>query len=251
MRDLNEPLNVRPGSTAKFKQRLAGGAVLVLVLAIFLPFIFKHTHNAANQAMMANGNAVLADQASTPAPVPASTSATATAPVPANPSAPAAASMPQSTAPASSPTPQANLSSDQPGLTPQQSETATGPESLPPPVKTQPGVTANEHTAAHTQPHAQADSFLPPPAKTVAASKKLAVSSGQWLIQIGSFSQAKSAKGLAARLRAQGIPAYTVAGPHHMVRVYAGPLTNQRQAQMVQKRIRAEFKIDGFIIKNH
>ncbi len=31
-------------SKAKIKQRIAGGSVLILVLAIFLPFIFNHSH---------------------------------------------------------------------------------------------------------------------------------------------------------------------------------------------------------------
>jgi cell division septation protein DedD len=41
MREINEK---EDNSRAKIKQRLAGGAVLILVLAICLPFIFNHSH---------------------------------------------------------------------------------------------------------------------------------------------------------------------------------------------------------------
>ena len=43
MRDMSEHA-VMNNSRAKFKQRIAGGAVLLIVLAIFLPFIFSHAH---------------------------------------------------------------------------------------------------------------------------------------------------------------------------------------------------------------
>ena len=50
MRDINEQISSGQLSRAKLKQRLAGGAVLLIVLAIFLPFIFNHSHQSVNPA---------------------------------------------------------------------------------------------------------------------------------------------------------------------------------------------------------
>lgn len=58
--------------TSKMKQRIVGGVVLALVLAVFLPFIFSHSHleNTATE-ISTNNNTVNRDQ---PAAIPDNTS---------------------------------------------------------------------------------------------------------------------------------------------------------------------------------
>jgi DedD protein len=156
MKDINEQIGSGQNSRAKLKQRLAGGAVLLIVLAICLPFIFNHSHqnmntgpvdqtqpaanSAANSVQPAEQPAqapqAAAEQSvATPAvtaPEPAAQTATYSTEVSAGEPAPAQpAEQPQAVAPATSdqatvaaPAPDSSLRSDQPGVTPVQSESA-------------------------------------------------------------------------------------------------------------------------------
>lgn len=76
MREYEEPASQE--SKAKMKQRIVGGAVLALVLALFLPFIFSHSHleNTATETTTTNNTVTTAvnTAVSTPVSIPVSTS---------------------------------------------------------------------------------------------------------------------------------------------------------------------------------
>ncbi len=269
MRDLNEHINPNQTARAKFKQRLAGGAVLLVVLAIFLPFIFNHSHmNNATLSDSSTSAPITAtpEQVAAPTPTP-STAATA----------PTTVSHPdalQNTAVSAN-----SMSSDQPGLTSPQSETnidqnqpmaqtpstpAAQPQAQ---AQTQPVNTATSQPEAAVPSSApEMQTELPKPRATrvkapaaaalpvahhEAVAKVHPVDSGNWIIQAGSFSQPGSAHKLAAQLRAKGLPAYTQAQPNHFVRVYIGPFASQQQALKVQQQIHAEFQLSSLVSKKH
>lgn len=324
MRDLNEQMNENQNSRAKLKQRIAGGAVLIIVLAIFLPFIFHHARvtaptaettqtalqntqtapvalpadNAAAPNAAANAEQTQQTQqasstaqpnqpaAAAPADNTANTAATAEAPS-------TAPQLQQSaTAPAAPADSDQSLRSDQPGVTPPQNESAATPaptqpvSALPPPQSQQQiaastneisAPTAQNNTVSapvktETQSHAipskthklaaatamaPAKSVhaakatareLPPPGKVSLAKAKV-VPSGNWVVQVGSFSQTQSAHQLAAQLRAKGMHAYTQSGPNHLTRVYVGPLASQQQAEKIKQQVQTEFQLSSLVSK--
>ena len=315
MRDLNEQMNDNQNSRAKLKQRIAGGAVLIIVLAIFLPFIFHHSHAPvpAAESETTAGPAAQNAPASQPvavAPVPAAQPTTvpvdntvATAGQAANST---QAAQPNSSAAANNSTAQADsetqpqtqqsdadsnsdptLRSDQPGLTPPQNESASDSGAQPATTAPQQSMPAQPSTEATTpadtipapaptpirqsqvrpsnpaKPHkvaavmapvksvhtASATSRqLPVPGKVNVAKAKV-IPSTNWVVQVGSFSQAQYARDLAAKLRAKGLQAYTKQGPNQMVRVYVGPLASQQQAQKIQQQVHSEFQLSGLVSK--
>ncbi len=276
MRDIDEQISSGQLSRAKLKQRLAGGAVLLIVLAIFLPFIFNHSHQSvnsttptdiapppvANQAppVANNANDVAgAEQAAAPQAqaetAVQSTAVTENIPAPAasvTPTAPLNVAPPASSSSAPSPAEQTPGATDQPGLTQPQSETAIPETSLPvTPQQTQPALPAQTETPAPVvvspptpvKPHATAARVLPPPAKTMA---KVAPN-GHWAVQVGSFAQAEYAQQLAGKLRASGFPVFTQRGANQLTRVYIGPLASQQQAQKIQQRVQNKFQLSGLV----
>lgn len=314
MRDLNEPLNNGQNSRAKFKQRIAGGAVLLIVLAIFLPFIFNHSHMGATTAPATDASPPpaasvqvgTADQAQTQAQAQTQTQAQAQAQAQVvQPPAPAQTqpTLNTSAAPAAPEAQQSpnnpgdqSMRSDQPGLTSPQSESSEpGPQqsvqqpssvaaaptqqiqpnqpeqsttnqpaeqqlSTPetqaaPPTpavsaKSTPSVAVKAkpvHVAAAA--HAAAHHPLPTPVKT--AAKAPVMPHGDWMVQVGSFSQADYANKLAVKLRSRGFPVYTQRGPNHLVRVYVGPLADQQQANKIRQKVAAEFQLNGFVSQKH
>jgi len=276
MRDINDSMGGHQHSRIKLKQRVAGGAVLIIVLAIFLPFIFNHSRPAETTAVTPADNAPAAPQApaaSQPGEaaqsVAAPSSAEAAAPGPTAPDSAAPATLAAQSAPAADP----SLRSDQPGLTPSQNEAAPAdaqptpqqPAPAAQPQQNQPPLEQSQSTpvnappvnapavslpapavnARQTAPAAPVNTAraLPPPVKTAA----VAAPRGHWVVQVGSFSQAEYARQLAAKLRAKGLPAYTQLESNHMVHVYVGPLANQQQAQKIQQKIQSEFAVSGLV----
>lgn len=275
MRDLNEQLNSSQNSRAKFKQRVAGGAVLLIVLAIFLPFIFNHSH-MGNTATLPVQNAP-ADQTQAQPTVNTSVNTSA---APVAPSAPAEQQVAQQN-PAET---DQSMRSDQPGLTSPQSESAapaqqpaaqqpatsaaasqpTQPVNAVPAQPVQPEQSTNNQPAAQLAvPATPAPAVSANPAPPAVAKVKLVhaaaakhsvpspVAHGNWMVQVGSFSQAEYATKLVAKLRAHGMPAYTQRESNHLVRVYVGPLADQQQAHKVQQKVAAEFQLNGLVSKKH
>jgi DedD protein len=260
MRDMNEPISQNPSARTKFKQRIAGGAVLLIVLAIFLPFIFRHAHNlnvnldsAGNSAP--NAQTTTANSAAPSASTSTSTSTPASsAPAHTEPSAPAAQEGVASPAPAQaavSTTP----SSDQNGMTSAQNEAPPSAQSdssvvLPPP---QAGTIAaappaSNETAAPADPTAPAltthnDTLATTQKSPDAAVTKSAPAPGRWILQVGSFNNAQNAQQLTAQLRSRGFHAYMQRSGNQLVRVYVGPLSSLQQAQKVQVQVQSEFKV--------
>lgn len=266
MREINEQMNPNQTARAKFKQRLAGGAVLLVVLAIFLPFIFNHSR--VNNATLPDTGASAPTTTSTPVAVgstpPANTNSTTAAATTAAP-----ASQPdalQNSAVVAQPgvaQVDNSLSSDQAGLTLPQSEVAQNPSTPAAAPQTQ-AQTQSEATASPS-PEAQVKTELPKPRATrvqphtaavpaanhVAVTKVQPVATGNWIIQAGSFRQPASARKLVEQLHARGLPAYTQVQPNHFVRVYVGPFNNQQQVVKAQRQIQADFRLNGLVTKKH
>lgn len=250
MRESNEQMSHMQNSRAKFKQRVAGGAVLLIVLAIFLPFIFNHSHvetttdQTQSQQPLVDNTADNTNAAAEPVD-PVATQAEPTTEAGAATAAPSDSADVSSAAVAQV----AEPDSSQSGVTSSQNEgvdrtEAAQPEesamAAPAPVAEQ---TAPPPTVAVLPPKAVAESVLPAPSKTAAKS----ASHGDWLVQVGSFSQAEYAEQLASKLRAHGLHAYTKRGSNQLVRVYVGPIASEEQAQKIQKRMQTEFQLSTLV----
>lgn len=236
MREMNEQIDGNQNSRVKLKQRVAGGAVLLIVLAIFLPFIFNHTRHEA-------------------IPAPADNTANAVAQPPAEQAAAQPEQQPaQSAAQAPAAAPVQSMSSDQPGLTPSQNEAAapveSAPESLPAPAASASPSLSQEPAPATSAPSVQQQD-LPAPAPTrqlpAPAAKAQPAPRGHWVLQVGSFTQPEYAQQLAAKLRARGFAAYAQREQNQLTRVYVGPLTSQQQAQKIQQQVQNEFQLNGLV----
>lgn len=246
MRDMNEPINHNSSARTKFKQRIAGGAVLLIVLAIFLPFIFNHARNTA----------VNLETAETSTQTPSAPAAAPDAPAP-NTAAPASQAVAAPSVQVSTPTEQ----TAPPASTQNESSTAQpadNPVVLPPPqasvpstVEVTPAANPGNQTEAPaaaaartaTDPHPDTVNKAAPAAPV----KKKAPIAGRWILQVGSFSSVENAQQLAVQLRARGFHAYTQRGANARVRVYIGPLTSLQQVQKVQEQIQSQFKVSALV----
>ncbi len=177
MRDLNEQMNLSQNSRAKFKQRIAGGAVLLIVLAIFLPFIFHHSHPADPAAIEQTQTQAPPAQASVSNNTTATSAESAPSASVATPPAPAASAAPvaqQVAAPAPIPAPEQSMGSDQPGLTSQQSEAEQTQPSAPSADVQQTQVSVPAANVQQTQPAApaaEATTAQPPAVSSAAATQ--------------------------------------------------------------------------------
>lgn len=244
MRDINEPISQNSSSRAKFKQRIAGGTVLLIVLAIFLPFIFKHAHNDTTVNLDTAIPASNASAAETSAPANAPTSTIANSP-------PAPETSPAPTtqeSPASAPV-EATQSS---ALTP-----AVGNEiALPPPqasaVADNSTATADKPSPAPLAPPVLSNSNPIDKTASVAPVKKITpLVTSRWILQVGSFSNQENAQQLVAQLRARGFHAYAQRGANARIRVYVGPLNGLKQVQKVQEQIQTQFKVSALVREVH
>ncbi len=92
-----------------------------------------------------------------------------------------------------------------------------------------------------------------PPAPAPAPTAKAPpVAKGEWVIQLGSFSNSRNASALAERLRAKGYPAFTrpadsARGP--VTRVYVGPSPSREAAGKVVERLRRETNLRGIVVR--
>jgi DedD protein len=251
MREMNSAMNNR-NSRARFKQRIIGGAVLVLILAAFLPFILKHAHPTAT--LNAPQNA-----APQPAATPASASDQAVAtPTALDQTAPAPEQQTETAAPAAAIPVSQTAVSPQPDLASQtQSATAVPSVDAPAQPSNQPELTPAqpESTVSQAQPSvASAEPVSSSPqahfSRRIAAVHSplpLHQVAGHWVVQVGSFTQADYAHRLAVQLRAHGLPVYTQRSPDQVTRVYVGPLASRQQAHEMQEKVQAEFQLNGLV----
>ncbi len=242
MRDLNEHTSIH-SSRAKFKQRIAGGAVLLLILAIFLPFIFSHSHVAtpSSESTLNQTANQVAEQTPQPASVAtmvqsdqalADAEAQATPAVTANPD----AELTQSTQ-------AANFQPDS-ELTTVQNE---GSAALPSPVASEdykpmeanppPELTLSSQSVQFEsgQVSNKSSKRLPPPAAS------------SWVVQVGSFTEPTYAKQLVAKLQQQGVKASIQPGPNNTFRVIVGPVNSHKKALVLQQQIKNQFKLSGIV----
>ena len=105
--------------------------------------------------------------------------------------------------------------------------------------------------SAPVQPVAPAPASAPEPVATPAAPAPAPVASGDWVIQLGSFSSAYNAYGLSKELRAQGYNAYThsvtVQGKTS-TRVYVGPLASREAANRLRDELERKRGSKGFVV---
>lgn len=284
MRDMNDQASA--SSRAKFKQRIAGAAVLIIVLAIFLPFIFNHNHQAASEAKTtpaatdlqtaqtdgmaqntaAQQTAAQADQSAQPLDQSAAQQNEMAA-ADQNAASPALAA---TTAPDGRPD-----RASEPTLTTNQTEptaaNANAPAAAPAantaadqtaaPVANQMAAQPTDQTAA---PAAQAVAPAPAITQQHAATKPAphaahhapitahhttaAMAQGHWTVQVASFSEMANAQQLVNKLRARDIHAYMQNDTaHYLVRVFVGPAASQKQAQRLQQQVKVEFQLNGIV----
>lgn len=72
----------------------------------------------------------------------------------------------------------------------------------------------------------------------------------RWVVQVGSFSSAKSAEGLVAKLRLAGLTAFSekVSSANAMAyKVRIGPELNRARAVELARKVKAEHKLDAFV----
>ncbi len=247
MRDLNEHTAIN-SSRAKFKQRIAGGAVLLLILAIFLPFIFSHSQVA--QVATPGGESTLnptANQVAEQTPQPASIATMAQSdqaladaeaqatPAMANPEA-GQAELTQSMQAANS-QPDSELTTAQNEASaalpsPAASEDYKPMEANPPPELT---LNSQPVQLESAQVSNRSSNRLPPP------------TASSWVVQVGSFTEPTYAKQLVARLQQQGIKASIQPGPNNTFRVIVGPVNSHKKALGLQQQIKNQFKLSGIV----
>jgi len=72
-----------------------------------------------------------------------------------------------------------------------------------------------------------------------------------WMVQLGTFSQAKNAYKLRDQLRADGFDGHTkeikVKGKK-AIRVFSGPFVNRQDARRIKKRLDTKYKVDSLVI---
>lgn len=259
MRDIHEQLEQR-SSRAKLKQRLVGGAVLLIVLAIFLPFIFNHSHLGANATVGqdSSASASMATDNATDQTVQTSDQTAQTSQAPLN----SAAQSVDSSAAAqdemaatdqtieSDEAIQATDTTTQTSATEAQGAAAATQEQASAPASAAAPAPAAEQQSAQTAAQQAA-----PSAKPVAAAQAKAqpavqkAAAGHWVVQVASFSDPAHAKQLVTDLRHKGLHAYSQQVSPRLTRVYVGPVKTQQEAQAVQAQVKDEFQLNGLALK--
>ena len=90
--------------------------------------------------------------------------------------------------------------------------------------------------------------------KKPAASKVIATPAGKgaWVVQLGSFSSARNAQALRARLKSKGYKAFvrsSVHGAEAVTRVYVGPDASRDGAQKLVARLLEETRLKGIVVR--
>lgn len=95
----------------------------------------------------------------------------------------------------------------------------------------------------------QPDVFVEPPAET----KKIAKKGPAWVVQIGSFSSQDKALFFRDQLRSQGYASYVVSADSRenkkYYRVRVGPVLLKSEASSIQKKLKTDTKLDGFLMR--
>ena len=91
-------------------------------------------------------------------------------------------------------------------------------------------------------------------AQSSASSAPARVPSGSrgWLVQLGSFGNARNATGLREKLKKKAYPAFTDTSKTdkgEVTRVFVGPSSSRQQANQLAARLFAEFHLKGLVIR--
>ncbi len=95
----------------------------------------------------------------------------------------------------------------------------------------------------------------PKPKKPTAAPTKItktAVKAGDWLVQLGSFSNARNAHSLKERLSKKAFPVFTRTSKTdsgEVTRVFVGPSASRQQAAKMATRLFTETRLKGMVIR--
>ena len=127
-----------------------------------------------------------------------------------------------------------------PALPPQDTDVRVVPLDQPIPVPAAPA----EPAPAKSKPPAKAVTAPAPPAP---APKEPPVKSA-FAVQLGSFSKAGNALGLRDKLKAKGYRAF-VKTSGSVTRVYVGPQKNRAEAEKALKKLLADTKLKGIVVK--
>ncbi len=90
----------------------------------------------------------------------------------------------------------------------------------------------------------------PAPARAPSASPRASV--GAWVVQLGSFANAGNARSLRDRLRAKRFAAFVESVRHDgrsVTRVYVGPELDRKRAQVLVKKLLAETRLKGMVVR--
>lgn len=82
---------------------------------------------------------------------------------------------------------------------------------------------------------------------------KPSVSTGGWVVQVGSFSQTLNARGLRDRLRKSGYKAFvqeTTSGGRRIYRVLLGPVGNRAEAEKLRDDVGRKHRLKGIVVEN-
>lgn len=137
-----------------------------------------------------------------------------------------------------------------------------GPSAL---FKPMSSTTVSKPPASETDSPAKASSKTPdekinpqPAASKITTAKKsstaeAAPASGEWIVQVGVFSQAANAKNKAAELKKKGFDAKTVTmktSKGTATKVWLGPFNDRSSAEKMQDRLQHKTRQRGMVVKN-
>ncbi len=201
------------------KERLVGAVVLVCAAVIVLPMVLSGNRDAPSRET----------PAARPEPPPAPEPSFSSRIVP--------------LAPVDPPAPRGDAPEPAP-------ETAAAP---PPPAKPQRPAPSPPPPATPQRPAPSPPPATRPAAPPPAPAAPEARADGDWVVQLGSFSNARNARALRDRLRSGGYPAFTRSTTHDgakVTRVYVGPQASRERAEEMVSRLLRETRLKGMVLRN-
>ena len=231
-----------------FKQRIIGALVLICLAVIFVPMLFEKPHDKSSTQTIQIPSE------------PQSQSITIEKPKqPGMGESDKATSSPMSgmnTAPATSASQSgtAEQSSGNGGQQALQQEPAqTSATSASPSTPTESQAAPEAPAAKPAAPEKQAAPEPAQAAQQKAAPKAPAKPEGKWVVQLGSFGEAKNADRLRQKVRAKGYAAYlekAQAGGKTLTRVFAGPFAEKSDAVSAKQALDRDFGIKSLVMTN-
>lgn len=236
-----EPMDAVRQARVQARRRLLGAAVLLLTAVVVLPLMFEREPRPLPEDI------AITIPASGPAPVAASPTAVTEGVepvVPARPVPAASVATPAAVATATLPAPSASAVVDpqRPEPKPQpKPDTKPAPKPEPkPPVKPEPK--PEPKPELKPQPKPEPKPSPKPEPKPQAKPNELAAAEGKFVVQVGAFAEAGSAREARAKVNALGLAAYTQeveTSNGRRVRVRVGPYASRADADRAAARIHA------------